>query len=187
MHPAVKVVSLGVMAYALQNVLIDQYLRKFSTTSLLVCLYTTLLLLALVGMVFTKDPNPNIWTQRNGWLLGITVMATLANFVGDFSFYKAYQMNGSLVTVTTIAATFPVMASIIQNLFFERNMPNSYQIIAYSLVFVAILFSTKGEQIKEQEKETLKVESSTLVTPATLGGIFIYLSSTSCTPVHPKL
>ncbi|MFW0838113.1 MAG: EamA family transporter [Candidatus Komeilibacteria bacterium] len=132
----------GMILYALQSFLLEAKLSKYTTASLMVYLYIAMLPLALLSigyMMWSKQPI--VAPSGNALLLviGIGIMY----FLADYLYFSAYTSGGNLYVIATIAAMFPIFASLIK-FAVTKEPPNVYQIGAYVLAFCSVLLITKS-------------------------------------------
>jgi drug/metabolite transporter (DMT)-like permease len=90
-----------------------------------------------------KPPTSPFDFPKGKELVGLIIVGVLFTFA-DYFYIMAYTLGGSLITVTSIIAMFPVVASLIKYIFI-REVPNPWQIAGYVLAFCAILCIAKGE------------------------------------------
>ncbi|MFH0852211.1 MAG: EamA family transporter [bacterium] len=132
----------ALVLYATQNVVLEQKLAKCNTFSLLVLLYSAMLPLAIAGYWFFARRQGAFLPPGN--LLWITLLVGVVYFFADAFFISAYTSGGNLIAIATIAALFPVFASVVKYLW-VGGLPNRYQIIGYLFAAIAVIFMAKGQ------------------------------------------
>ena len=133
---------IALVIYALQSVVLEQKLAKFSTGVILSYCYPVMFLFALLLIGSMRYNNQTI-VSPSGTDLMITIGMAIGWIIADAFFLGAYEVGGSLITITTIIIMFPVFASVIKYLW-VGGLPNSYQIGGYVLAVLAVLLVSKG-------------------------------------------
>src|SRR5262249_18732533 len=104
---------LAMCLYALQNVLLEVRLSKYSTMGLLVYWYFTLAPLALIGLgyLYLTGQHLSLPTRADAPLV-VTVGALF--FVADLFYVGAYTSGGKLLAITALLVLFPAIAQVIK-------------------------------------------------------------------------
>ena len=128
--------------YALQNVLIEVRLAKYTALSLMVYWYFTLAPLALIGIAWmywshqpVKMPN---WPDG-----GVAIAIGTMFFVADYFYISAYTSGGKLMAITAVTVMIPAMAQFIKYLWVGATF-NRYHLAGYLLAALAVLLINKG-------------------------------------------
>ena len=132
----------AMLLYAVSNVLIEQKLSKINNLTIIVCYTSVILVLAIVARLIIKT-NSIEYNFPTGNLLLIALSIGIMFTMADYLFIGAYTNGGDILTVTSIIALFPAVASGIKFLF-TKEIPNWWQICGYLLAFIAILLISKG-------------------------------------------
>jgi drug/metabolite transporter (DMT)-like permease len=117
-----KTVTFSVIAmllYALTNVLIEQKLSKLNNLTLIVSYTSVILILALIARQIVKTDDVSFNFPTGNLLLialGVGILFTLA----DYLFIGAYTNGGNILTVTSIIALFPAVASLFKFLYLKN-------------------------------------------------------------------
>ncbi|MFW0862742.1 MAG: EamA family transporter [Candidatus Komeilibacteria bacterium] len=132
----------GMLLYALQSFLFENRLSKYTTPTLMVYLYLAMLPLALLSVGYMSfHKQPIVAPSGNAILLVVAI--GVMYFVADYLYFTAYTSGGNLYVIATIAAMFPVFASIIKFVA-TKEPPNLYQLGAYILALCSVLLVSKG-------------------------------------------
>mgnify|MGYP001581267508 CR=1 FL=1 len=145
MKNPVFLTCMAVVFYALQNVIMEMKFAKYSTVAILVIGYSVMLPLTLARISQMRFTGEAV-VFPTGAILAIAFMTGILWFLGDYSYVSAYTTGGDLVTITTIIALFPVVASIIK-FFFTGAVPNVYQIAGWLLAIIAVYLVGKGAAV----------------------------------------
>lgn len=136
---------MAVFLYAVQNVLTEMELKEQGTFSLMVCFYSLILPLSILGM-WLKDGNHNIFAIGDWRVILIAFAVGFSLFLADFSYLSAYTIGrGDVMTITTIAITLPVFATAIK-CFLGGSLPNYYQLAGYILAAGSVVLLAKGAE-----------------------------------------
>jgi hypothetical protein len=128
--------------YALQNVLLDVKLSKYSSMGLLVYWYFTLAPLALAGLGYLYlSRQMVVLPSRSDAPLVIAVGALF--FVADLLYVSAYTSGGDLLAITTLVVLFPVFAQLIKFAWVGGEM-NYHHLVGYVLAALAVILIGKG-------------------------------------------
>jgi len=128
--------------YALQNVLLEVRLAKYSALGLMVYWYFTLAPLALIGiagMYLSHQPVKMPGLADGGIAIAIGIMF----FVADYFYISAYTSGGKLMAITTLTVMVPIIAQLIKMAWFGGSF-NRYHVIGYVLAAAAVLLINKG-------------------------------------------
>ena len=128
--------------YALQNVLLEVRLAKYTALGLMVYWYFTLAPLALIGIAWmywshqpVKMPN---WPDG-----GVAIAIGTMFFIADYFYISAYTSGGKLMAITAVAVMIPIMAQFIKYLWVGGTF-NRYHLAGYLLAALAVLLINKG-------------------------------------------
>lgn len=132
----------AVILYAVQHVYMEQKLARYDVFGLLVYFYTAMFPLAILGLAYQKMTGQEIVMPEGGMVL-VVIMVGVVYFIADACLVGAYTSGGSLMTIATIIAMFPVVSSAIKYAW-VREPPNLYQTIGYIMAFLAVCFVAKG-------------------------------------------
>ena len=128
--------------YALQNVLLEVKLSKYSTMGLLVYWYFTLAPLALAGLGYLYLTGHELFLpSRSDAPMVIAVGALF--FVADLFYVGAYTNGGELLAITTLVVLFPAIAQLIKFTWVGGKV-NYYHLAGYALAAVAVILIGKG-------------------------------------------
>ena len=128
--------------YALQNVLLEVRLSKYSTMGLLMYWYFTLAPLAVAGMGYLYLTGQHL-TLPSRPDAPIVVAVGVLFFVADLFYVSAYTSGGNLLAITTLVVLFPAIAQLIKFAWVGGTM-NYYHLIGYLLAALAIILIGKG-------------------------------------------
>ena len=128
--------------YALQNVLLEVRLSKYSTLGLLVYWYFTLAPLALVGIGYLYLTGRNL-ALPSRLDVPIVISVGVLFFVADLFYVGAYTSGGNLLAITTLVVLFPAIAQLIKFAWVGGTM-NYYHLVGYILAAIAIILIGKG-------------------------------------------
>jgi hypothetical protein len=135
----------AVWLYALQNVLLEVKLSKYSTMGLLVYWYFTLAPLALAGLGYLYLTRQTlVLPSRADAPLVIAVGALF--FVADLLYVGAYTSGGKLLAITTLVVLFPAIAQLIKFLWIGGRM-NYYHVAGYILAALAVILIGRGSTV----------------------------------------
>ena len=140
----VLLATIAMALYAIQNVIIEQKLSRFPVVTLLICCYVIMLPLALARYGMLRAAG-DVAAFPTGTLLALTLGAGVAYFFADYCYIAAYTTGGTLMSVTTVAITLPIFASIVK-FAWARELPNGYQLAGYALAVLAIALVGKGNR-----------------------------------------
>jgi drug/metabolite transporter (DMT)-like permease len=141
MKPVILAVS-ALILYSIQNVILEQKLAKYDAFGLLMYFYFAMLPLAIIGLGYKKIMNQPAPLPEGSMIIFVLILGVVY-FMADSCMVLAYTSGGSLITVATIIAMFPVVASAVK-FAWTGNLPNIYQAIGYVLAFLAVIFVAKG-------------------------------------------
>jgi hypothetical protein len=137
--------------YALQNVVLEVRLAKYSTIGLLVCWYFTLAPLGLAALAWLRYTGQPLTLPARADL-GMVVAAGALFFVADLFYIGAYTgshaSGGGLLAITTMLVLFPAIAQIIKFAWVGGRM-NWWHAAGYLLAAVAVLLISKGSSLQE--------------------------------------
>ena len=142
MNNPVFLTCVAVVLYALQNVIMEMKLAKYSTVAIILIVYSVMLPLSLV-LISQMKFTGKVVAFPTGKILVFALLSGLIFFVADYCYISAYTIGGDLITITTIIALFPVVASIIK-FFITGTVPNSYQVAGWLLAIFAVYLVGKG-------------------------------------------
>lgn len=133
---------LAMWLYAFSNVLIEVKLAKFTTVSLLLYWYFTLLPLAvaLYGIMYFTGQKI---VMPSGSYAAMAIAAAVVFFFADYFYIGAYTSGGSLLAVTTLVVLFPAIAQLIKSVWVGGDV-NYYHIAGYVLAALAVVLISKG-------------------------------------------
>lgn len=136
---------LAMWMYALQNVIIEVKLSKYTTMVLLLYWYFTLVPLAVMGLGYMYLTAQNvIIPNRNDAIMAIAVGVMF--FFADFFYIGAYTNGGSLLAITTLVVLFPATAQLIKSGWVGGSF-NYYHIAGYLLATIAVILIIKGSSV----------------------------------------
>ena len=128
--------------YALQNVLLEVRLSKYSTMGLLVYWYFTLAPLAALGIGYLYLTGQNL-AMPSRLDVPIVIAVGALFFVADLFYVGAYTSGGNLLAITTLVVLFPAIAQLIKFAWVGGRL-NYYHLVGYILAAIAILLIGKG-------------------------------------------
>jgi len=132
----------AVCLYALQNVLLEVKLSKYSTMGLLVYWYFTLAPLAVAGLGYLYLTGQNL-TLPSRADAPIVIAVGALFFVADLFYVGAYTSGGSLLAITTLVVLFPAIAQLIKFTWVGGRI-NYYHLVGYILAALAVILIGKG-------------------------------------------
>ena len=141
----VLLATAAMIIYAIQNVLLEQKLAKYSVFSLLTYFYLMMLPLTAGGWIYlklTNQPTPS----PSGWAIVLAMMTGMAYFLADSCYVGAYTNGGDIFTIAAIVVMFPALASAVRY-FWVGGLPNVYQVAGYLFAALAVLLVAKGNTI----------------------------------------
>jgi drug/metabolite transporter (DMT)-like permease len=128
--------------YALQNVLLEVRLAKYTALGLMVYWYFTLAPLALIGIAWMYWSHQPV--KMPGWPDGgVAIAIGTMFFVADYFYISAYTSGGKLMAITTLTVMVPIMAQLIKMLWAGGSF-NRYHMIGYVLAALAVILINKG-------------------------------------------
>ena len=131
--------------YALQNVLLEVRLSKYSTMGLLVYWYFTLAPLAALGIGYLYLTGQNL-AMPSRLDVPIVIAVGALFFVADLFYVGAYTSGGNLLAITTLVVLFPAIAQLIKFAWVGGRL-NYYHLVGYILAAIAILLIGKGSVV----------------------------------------
>jgi drug/metabolite transporter (DMT)-like permease len=140
---------IGLTLYAVQNTIIDVRLKQFSTLSLLVVFYLTMLPLGLMLLVYQKYTGEQL-TIPTGDSLKIVVVVAIMFFIADFFYIGAYTSGGSAVPITILAALVPVVCALMKFVW-VREVPTNFHFAGFVCALLAVAFIAFGNSRKPLE------------------------------------
>ncbi len=144
MKPILLALS-AMIIYAIQNVIMEQKLSKYSVFPLLVYFYLAMLPMAVCGWFYLRFTNQSIFVPSGPTIL-VALALGLMFFAADSCYVGAYTNGGSVIVVGTIVALFPAIASTVKY-FWKGSLPNIYQILGYSFALLAVFLLAKGNTL----------------------------------------
>jgi len=128
--------------YALQNVLIEVRLAKYTALSLMVYWYFTLAPLALlgIGVMYLSHQPVRMPDMKDG---GVAIAIGTMFFVADYFYISAYTSGGKLMAITAVTVMIPAMAQFIKYFWVGATF-NRYHLAGYLLAALAVLLINKG-------------------------------------------
>ena len=150
---------IGVVLYAVQNVLIDVKLKEYSTVSLLLGFYLMLLPLALGLFLYQKYMGQGVLVPTGDALKVVAAVAFMF-FVADFFYIGAYTSGGNVVVVTIMLVLMPVIGALLKFLW-VKEIPTPYHVAGFVCAMLAVVFIAVGNSKKPIEitTETAQVAS----------------------------
>ena len=131
--------------YALQNVLLEVKLSKYSTMGLLVYWYFTLAPLALAGLGYLYLTRQTLVLPSRADAPLVIVVGALF-FVADLFYVGAYTNGGKLLAITTLVVLFPAIAQVIKLVWIGGRV-NFYHVAGYILAALAVILISRGSTV----------------------------------------
>jgi len=128
--------------YALQNVLLEVRLAKYSTLGLLVYWYFTLAPLALASVTYLYLTGHSLSLPTRADAPTVVAVGVMF-FVADLFYVGAYTSGGSLLAITTLVVLFPAIAQLIK-MSWVGGRVNYYHVAGYVLAALAVILIAKG-------------------------------------------
>ena len=128
--------------YALQNVLLEVRLAKYTALGLMVYWYFTLAPLALlgIGVMYWSHQPVRMPDMKDG---GVAIAIGTMFFIADYFYISAYTSGGKLMAITTLTVMVPIIAQLIKMAWAGGSF-NRYHVIGYVLAAAAVLLINKG-------------------------------------------
>jgi drug/metabolite transporter (DMT)-like permease len=143
---------IGIVLYAIQNVIIDVKLKQYSTISLLLGFYLALLPLAGLLFVYQKYFGDGV-VVPSGDALKIVAVVAVMFFIADFFYLGAYTSGGNVVVVTILLVLMPIIGALLKFLW-VKEVPTLYHIASFVFATLAVVFIAIGNSKKTVEVET---------------------------------
>jgi drug/metabolite transporter (DMT)-like permease len=121
MNP-IFLVTIAMITFAIQNNLLHQKLTHLSVFTIIVFFYSIMLPLAVIFQVVSLRITGETFVMPNWKELGFLALTATLLLMADTLYTSAYTNGGSVVAVTTIAATLPIISSIIGYLIFKETI-----------------------------------------------------------------
>ena len=128
--------------YALINVIIEQKLSKHTTSAVILCIYSVILILALTRFSYMRSTGDQI-NFPTGLIFVLVLAVGVLHFFADYCYYLAYTAGGTLMSITTIAIMLPIFSSFAK-FAWTNCLPSAYQLTGYVLAVIAIYLVGKG-------------------------------------------
>jgi drug/metabolite transporter (DMT)-like permease len=148
---AVSFAIIAIVLYAVQNALIELFLRKYSAVGILVISYIVMLPLCLGSILVMRATGQEI-TYPVGKDLWILVAVATMFFAADFLYVKAYTVGASALVVTTCLVLMPVVATAFKAIW-VREAPSVYQVGAFVCAAAAVTMIALGERNKSKNEK----------------------------------
>lgn len=133
--------------YALQNVILEVRLARYSTIGLLVCWYFTLAPLGLATLGYLRFTGQTLSLPQRADM-PMVIAAGALFFVADLFYIGAYTNGGDLLAITTMLVLFPAIAQLIKFLWVGGRM-NWWHAAGYLLAAAAVLLISKGSSVAQ--------------------------------------
>jgi len=140
---------IGIILYAVQNVIIDVRLKQYSTASLLLGWYVVLLPLAVGLYLYQKQAGASLVMPVGRDLVYMIVVAGMF-FVADFFYIAAYTHGGNAVTITILLVLMPVVAALMKFVWVQE-VPTQYHLAGFVLALLAVLCIAAGDSKRPLE------------------------------------
>lgn len=137
----------AMFSYAIANVLLELKFSKANTFTLVASYASVIVILAFIGRYITKTEDPS-FNWPSGETLGLVVVLGLLMAAGDYFYVGAYTAGGSLMTVASIVAMFPVFASIVK-FFATGSVPTRWHMAGYACAALAVFLVSKGSSLQK--------------------------------------
>jgi drug/metabolite transporter (DMT)-like permease len=142
----------AIILYAVQNALIDEKLRRYSTASLLVGFYLVMLPLGGLFLGYMKATGKPIEVPV-GNHLWILIAVAVMFFLADLLYLGAYTNGGNAIMITILVVLVPVLVALIKFVWFKYT-PTNYHIASFFFALLSIVFIAIGNNKKEKEQKT---------------------------------
>ncbi len=150
---AIVYAVLAPTVYALGSVLIEHRFSKNNNLTVMLVYLPIMLICAFAFREMTKTASPTYFFPQGKdlwWLIGLGVIF----FTADFFYIGAYTNGGDITTIALITLCFPVLVSLMKlagSKFIEgmhHTAPNSWQLLGYGFMILAVLCIIKGAPTK---------------------------------------
>jgi len=131
----------GMTIYAGTGVIIERWLGKASTSTLVLLFAAPMVPIAAAWIMVQRSYGKVMWPT--GGLFWLTVGLGVAYFFADYFYLGAFTSGGSAVVISTIAIMAPVLTAVARH-FLVGGWPNGWQIAGYGFAAVAVLLLAKG-------------------------------------------
>lgn len=159
------VASLSILLYALQNVLLDHYLKRFTPTALLVVFYCTMLPMALLQLyVQQRSGAPILWPTADWRLFALAIIGGFIFYWADWTFMRAYTLGADATTMATFLTLTPVVVVTIVALRYGIQ-PNWRMVAGYCIIVVGLWIFGTGVESRRQLTRLLDQPVSTDIGP----------------------
>lgn len=127
---------------SLNSVIIESKLAKISPLANVFILHLLIcgLVFPLLFLSYNSDLNI-VWPKNQQWLF--IVLASIFSFMASTCIFSAYHQGGSLILITTVTASVPIVATGLKYLL-GLNRPSTPQLIGCILAILAVWLVTKG-------------------------------------------
>lgn len=135
-------ISLAVISFSFQNVILDEKLKGYSALTMLIMF--SVMAIPIAGLIlFVSKSVGHQHVMPTGsdlrWILAVGLLVC----IGQIFFLTSYTSGGDVITITMIVTLLPIGASIVK-FCWVGGLPNMYQITGYILAFVAVLLILRG-------------------------------------------
>jgi len=133
---------LATLLYAVANVLIEHKFAKLNSLTIMLFYAVPIFFFGLVGRQIIGPSDPSL-TLPVGSEMILLIILGLIIAGADYFYISAYTNKGGLLTITSILAMMPVVASLLK-FALTRAWPNWWEVGGYLLALGAVLMVAKG-------------------------------------------
>lgn len=138
-------VVIAAVVYAIQNVILEQKMSKYSQPAILVYFYLLMLPVVCIWLLQMKLTHQPI-VAPTGTMIWLALGLGAMYLIADACYLTAFTLGGNVITITTILVMMPVVASAIKFVW-TGSLPNSYQVVGYLAAVAAVLLMAKGSKV----------------------------------------
>lgn len=139
------------------NLLVDKFMRGYTTVSLLLIWEAMTLAVALIMFLSFRSRGVEMVYPEWGTMTLVILAAAVSFYFGDYFFMRAAQESLDIVTVATMIALLPIFTALTKAII-DMQLPSWRHSVAYAVVTIGIICFAWAESYKP----TLAVEGQIL-------------------------
>lgn len=128
---------IAMCSYAAQNVIIERRLTSVSPLMLVAVTSGTVFFLAIATILVKQRAGMEV-PPLSREELQFAVACGLLLFLADNAFFSAYNAGGTLVVMTTVPLTLPVIASLMKYVTMQTGAPTTATIMSWVLAALSV-------------------------------------------------
>jgi drug/metabolite transporter (DMT)-like permease len=135
----------AVFLYAAANVALEKYLSQYSSLGILMYMYPMMLMGGIASVGVYKYTGTEVNSPIGFTAIAIALAVGVIYYFADWSYVNAYSKGGSVATITSIMASFPIVAQLMKA-GLDGQVPSLRNILGSTVVAAGILIFFSGDK-----------------------------------------